>query len=314
MRKIIPILFVFAACHSGGGEAPAPTPKPAGAAAAAAPAGAGAAAKPAGAPVTGAVASPPAVAGAPAAGAAPAAAPAPGAPPKPGQKPEPATYKGPWAKPEWVRIAGGNFHYGCEPQDTDCEPNEKPGEDVTVAPFEMMKTEVTTEQWAACIAAKKCEEPDWKEKDNPPQGGGCTWKVGGKEKHPMNCVSQAEAQNFCKWVGGRLPTAQEWEFAAKGGGSRIYPWGDEPYDEKKARFEAADGTSPVGTHPAGATKQGLQDMAGNVWEWTADAAEGDMASVKGASWRNHGYLLRASKRGRRPGKDRDDWIGFRCVK
>jgi formylglycine-generating enzyme required for sulfatase activity len=210
---------------------------------------------------------------------------------------------------DWVTIPGGEFHYGCEPKDTDCADVEKPGTDVSQPGFEMTRTEVTVEQYRACVEAKKCEAP------NGGQGGFCNWNEAGHDHYPIACVDQAMARTFCAWAGGRLPKAVEWEFAAKGGTSRIYPWGNTPPDAKKAVFQLGEGGSKeVGTHSAGASKHGLQDMSGNVWEWTDSTFSEGLGEVRGGAWRNPANVLRASRRGRRPAADRADWIGFRCAK
>jgi formylglycine-generating enzyme required for sulfatase activity len=128
----------------------------------------------------------------------------------------------------------------------------------------------------------------------------CNARREGRGEHPANCVDWNMADNFCRAPGGRvadggarLPTEAEWEFAARGSGQKTYPWGDEAPDSTRLNacgaecdawftahhlttrtLYAADdrfaGTAPVGSFPAGATREGVLDLAGNVWEWTAD--------------------------------------------
>ena len=186
---------------------------------------------------------------------------------------------------DFVAVEGGSFHFGCEPQDADCSDDERPGRPVDVAPMWLGRTEVTIDAYARCVHAGKCAPPS--------TGGACNWGVAGREQHPVNCVDWTAASTFCQFVGGRLPTAEEWEYAAKGGGSRIYPWGDEAVTDRRGNFADAqyktryprafdvpgqdDGwveTAPVGSYPAGATRHGLLDMTGNVVEWTASTYVG----------------------------------------
>lgn len=127
--------------------------------------------------------------------------------------------------------------------------------------------------------------------------------------HPVVYVDRADARAFAAWSGGRLPTRDEWEKAARGPEGRRWPWGDE-FDPARCRWNAIDpaatppsptglerdddwwpkarardgaGTSPVDAHPAGASPYGVMDMAGNVAEWCADP-EGYVAWIKGGSW------------------------------
>ena len=119
---------------------------------------------------------------------------------------------------EFAWLPGGTFHFGCEPGDTECYDHEKPGRTVTVAPMKMARTEVTVSAYRKCVDSGACTVPN---SDRAP----CNWGKSGRENHPVNCVDHAQATSFCRWIGGRLPTAEEWEFAAKGGQSRVYPWG-----------------------------------------------------------------------------------------
>ena len=132
--------------------------------------------------------------------------------------------------------------------------------------------------------------------------------VTGEDGVPLTYVSRDDAEAFCAANGVRLPTEIEWEAAARGGDDRLWPWGDEPPDTTRAIFgQGIGGPSRAGSHPAGAAPCGALDLAGNVYEWTADGA------VRGGAYISGPDELRCSaRRPVHPGA-RDTYIGFRVV-
>ncbi|HWS89722.1 MAG TPA: bifunctional serine/threonine-protein kinase/formylglycine-generating enzyme family protein [Pyrinomonadaceae bacterium] len=144
-----------------------------------------------------------------------------------------------------------------------------PAHEATVGPFAIDRTEVTNAEYAEFV----------KETGHKPPPGiwdGARPNVG-EERLPVSNVSYDDANAFAAWrskrdgVTYRLPTEEEWEFAARGGDNvRMYPWGGE-WLQGYANLEGA-GPAPVGSFPLGRTPQGVEDMIGNVWEWTASEA------------------------------------------
>ena len=184
----------------------------------------------------------------------------------------------------WVTIDGGHFMMGSDKGDSD----ERPVRRVRVPTFQMARTEVTVAQYGACVKAGKCTEPD--------TGRYCNWGKPGRGEHPVNCVDWDQARAYAAWIGGRLPTEAEWEYAARSGGQAIaYPWGNEDATCERAIMDdggdgcGKDRTWPVCSKSAGNTKQGLCDMAGNVWEWVEDWKGGyDEAPIDGSARTNGG--------------------------
>ena len=120
--------------------------------------------------------------------------------------------------------------------------------------------------------------------------------------HPATDLARADAEAFCAWAAGalgrrvRLPSGDEWEALARGGDARPWPWG-EVFDEHLcACAEAAAGwTVPVTAHPAGASPLGAEQLAGNVWEWVADRTPDGWGVVRGGSYLDTGWGVRASR-------------------
>ena len=170
---------------------------------------------------------------------------------------------------ELVRVPAGPFLMGDDKHTVD------------LPEFYIGKYPVTNQQYAAFVQASKARAPDhWKEGKIP----------AGKENHPVVYVKWDEAVAFCQWLSQasghevRLPSQAEWEKAARGADGRTYPWGNEPPpnpDLCNFKDSGIGDTTPVDRYPNGASPYGALDMAGNVWEWTADKDTGRLALAEG---------------------------------
>lgn len=158
------------------------------------------------------------------------------------------------------------------------------------------------------------------------------WQIKkGYEDHPVTLVTWSGALAYCQWIGGRLPSEAEWEKAARGMDTRIFPWGDSEPTCELANFKGCfEDTTKIGSFPKAASYYGLLDMAGNVWEWTADwyaedyyvkspalnpkgPEQGILRVMRGGSWANTARYLRATYRSRCKPQDCSINLGFRCV-
>lgn len=215
---------------------------------------------------------------------------------------------------EMVPIRGGAFRMGT----AEGMASERPVHEVTVDTFEIDLTEVTVAAYRRCVAAGHCRPT--------PQASGCSISFLESGDHPINCVAWFDADGYCKSIGKRLPSEEEWEYAARGRAGRIYPWGASPPVEERAcwkRWDKREATCPVGSHRAGDSPEGVHDLAGNVWEWTASAWSTDYESspdsrtrvTRGGGWGDSlPANLRSASRGHRPPEYRSDTIGFRCAR
>ena len=226
---------------------------------------------------------------------------------------------------------------GAPATDDDALPEDLPQHPVTVASFCMAMRETTVAEYSACYRAGNCTAA------RPTSSPECNMGVSGKEDHPINCVNFDQAATYCEAMGGRLPSEEEWERAARGATTRKYPWGStapttadmNACDEECMKlalkidmmFETSDGfamTAPVGSFPKGNTPEGLADMAGNVAEWTSgrDCPYGEKTCtaekriVRGGGW-NTGFRESFTTWGRFAGArdpgEISSGVGFRCA-
>jgi formylglycine-generating enzyme required for sulfatase activity len=181
----------------------------------------------------------------------------------------------------------------------------------TLPLFRIDRTEVTRALYARCVASRRCPPLDLDLAEEP--------------NLPVTNVNWNEARAFCAYAGGRLPTENEWEKAARGSSGRDYPWGND-LDCARANWGNFDNEGPcagknpgrpvaVGSYPQGASPYGVLDMAGNVWEWVAEKYNRDPSRrvVRGGSCCSYFVEPRAANRNAWDATYRDADLGFRCV-
>ncbi|HPS30706.1 MAG TPA: SUMF1/EgtB/PvdO family nonheme iron enzyme [bacterium] len=247
---------------------------------------------------------------------------------------------------EMVTVPAGSFWMGCnESYDSACNDNEYPYHKIILPEYKIDKYEVTVSDYQKCIdngaCSNKNKEHSYYENTVPD----CNLIYNKSESEPVNCVSWYGAKAYCEWIGMRLPTEAEWEKAARGTDSRIYPWGNEEADCHHAiMFEPFYQVGPyqeggpgcgegrplqVGSR-FGKSPYSAYDMAGNVWEWVNDwyqedyylispeknpegPESGSSRIVRGGSWDDSSKCLRASVRTRSTPVSFFDTVGFRCA-
>ena len=264
--------------------------------------------------------------------------------------------------PEMVVIPSGSFDMGSPGSEAGRGKDEGPVHRVNVATFALGKTEITRGQFAAFVnetsysTGDKCwtlEEGKYKERS------GRNWREPGypqDDNHPVACISWNDAKAYAEWMSRktgkqyRLPTEAEWEYSARGNTSTARYWGGNPDEacgyanvaDKTAQAQipgasswsvhkCTDGfayTAPVGSFKANAF--GLNDMLGNLWEWTEDsyhhsykgapadgsAWQGDDAKrvLRGGSWNNSPQDVRAAIRNDNEPARRFSIFGFRLAR
>ena len=222
---------------------------------------------------------------------------------------------------EMVYVPEGSFEMGSATGDDD----EKPVRQVYLDAYWIDKYEVTNGQYKQCVDAGMCTKPNGIHSNHRSSYYGTNTYA----NYPVINVDWYQAQTYCQWAGGDLPTEAQWEKAARGTDGREFPWGNKIPNSAMANFGNYKGdTVEVGTYPYRASPYGALDMAGNVWEWVRDRygdydanetnnptgpSSGAFRVLRGGSWDLGTRGIRAADR---YGDNPAAWgtyIGFRCV-
>ncbi len=242
------------------------------------------------------------------------------APPPPTPTPRPTSPAQAGVNTPMVAIPAGTFVMGSDAGNDDA----KPPHQVQVAAFEIDQFEATNADFQTFVDATGYET------DAEKNGSSDNWYTyfTNRANHPVVKVTWNDANAFCRWAGKRLPTEAEWEYAARGTDGRAFPWGT-AFNPAAANLKAAGlrGTAAVGSFPAGASPFGVQDMAGNVAEWTATVPEpypgsssesrlfgSNLYVLRGGGWfSSEGQAKTFYRNSNVPAAANDD-LGFRCAK
>jgi formylglycine-generating enzyme required for sulfatase activity len=231
--------------------------------------------------------------------------------------------------PDYRGIPAGTFWMGAA--DGEGSDDERPIHLVAVAAFCMQTTEVTVAAYAACVSAGGCTAAVENEDSRLGllEDDGCNAGKAEHTNHPVNCVDWEQSVAYCRWLGGRLPTEEEWEYGARGTDGRTYPWGnDAPSSQlcwRRAEGELSKwlGTCAVGSFSSGDSPFGLHDMAGNVWEWTSSrycpygnpSCADPYRVIRGGDWIRHApSYYRATTRGWASDSGGSFGVGIRCAR
>lgn len=208
------------------------------------------------------------------------------------------------AVPRVVRLAGGVLRAG--PGDWEAPGIVTPRE-ATLEPYGLDAFEVCEARYVACVTAGAC----------------AAVKVSGEPGRAIAGVTFGEAARFCAFAGGALPSSDQLAFAAAGTASRRYAWGDTGAVCRRAAFGLREGPCAVGaigpelagSHPDGASPEGLYDLAGNVAEWAARTSpDAAWAEVRGGAFTDGAAAALRSWQMRQVRPDeRSPDIGFRCA-
>jgi formylglycine-generating enzyme required for sulfatase activity len=199
---------------------------------------------------------------------------------------------------------------------------------VAVSSFALDATEVTVGEYRECVRAGRCA-PAFETISVPGMSAAeverwsqlCNREREDRLSHPVNCVDWNQASAYCRWKGKRLPTDDEWEWAARGGkAGSAYPWGNAPpagqlcWSDGDSRGRS--GTCSVGAFPQGDSPSGIKDLSGNVWEWTATSRWSPVSrTIRGGGWADTSAPSVAAASSLEPElRRRAADVGFRCAR
>lgn len=211
--------------------------------------------------------------------------------------------------------------------------NEMPQRIVYLSNFYIDATEITNDQYRACVDADACPAPSDSGAPDARFQVNNYYNSSRYRDYPVVRIRWEDARTYCQWVGERLPTEAEWEKAARGTDGRLFPWGN-GFDNGKANTQdgGSDTLKSVGSYPDGRSPYGVYDMAGNVWEYVADwysdtyyhdaqnddplgPSSGADHVLRGGSYSDFKEYARVTNRGTpHSGSIRSGFRGFRCVR
>jgi len=180
-------------------------------------------------------------------------------------------------------------------------------EQMTISGFYIDAYEVTNADYYEFVSATRYPPPpDWSD----------GFYKAGTDNHPVTFITWEDAAAYAQWAGKRLPTAEEWEVAARGRNGRIFPWGASYSTQNVNVNYVESGVMAVGASTDDISEFGVYDMGGNVMEWTMTQydRQNDFFVVKGGSWVSEPFVARGANKTPSHVDYRLDHLGFRCVK
>ncbi len=229
---------------------------------------------------------------------------------------------------DFTFVPSGEFRMGSNVQPY--ESDETPLHTVMLSPYYISLYEVTNEEYSAFLNDTSGGAEHWDDRMEIIMEGVRYRAEIGLGKYPVRYVTWDDAKAYAEFIGGRLPTEAEWEKAARGSqDTRIFPWGNRIFSGQ-ANYYNTSGLWEVGT-ATGRSPYGCYDMAGNLWEWTADWYDqyyyqdspykdpqgpqtGTLKVIRGGGYMEQDYLkLRCSDRFYTVPEGRFPDLGFRCV-